>query len=366
MVNFDHLDSTQFEELCFDLLVELGYTDIDWRKGTGKDASPADQGRDIEAIDTVTGRDGTTRSERWFIEVKHHKAGVSPSDLHGAVAWAQSEKPDCLLIICSNFLSNPAKTYLQGCENSVQRIRYWENKNLEQILANQPTLQDKYNIDIESSILEGIHQNHLSFVLADYLIEFDDFLEAMSHLKPEDRDSLFYHVYHEVISPEFRKGDSDISMADCYYPRVNYENFCNQDVWTRCYNIQPHTVHQWVVTALNTAHKMGKFSNIQTLKNRRDLQLSNVQSLLDKAITDEEKIFIEGFFDLHNKGYGNDAEIEERVRVNADRYNRLCEELIPKLVIAAEKPLSYSTDESRAIAEKLKVIADRSDQITSD
>lgn len=32
--SLDHLDSTEFEEFCFDLLGSLGFTNLDWRKGT--------------------------------------------------------------------------------------------------------------------------------------------------------------------------------------------------------------------------------------------------------------------------------------------------------------------------------------------
>jgi hypothetical protein len=48
-LDFDALDETEFEEFCFDLRNELGFVNVDWRKGTGLRASPADHGRDIEA-----------------------------------------------------------------------------------------------------------------------------------------------------------------------------------------------------------------------------------------------------------------------------------------------------------------------------
>ena len=35
-LSFEHLDATQFEEFCSDLLHELKFVNIDWRKGTGK------------------------------------------------------------------------------------------------------------------------------------------------------------------------------------------------------------------------------------------------------------------------------------------------------------------------------------------
>lgn len=36
MINLNELNSTQFEELCYDLLLKLGLKNINWRKGTGK------------------------------------------------------------------------------------------------------------------------------------------------------------------------------------------------------------------------------------------------------------------------------------------------------------------------------------------
>ena len=35
-VRFDQLTATDFEEFCFDLLAEVGFINVDWRKGTPK------------------------------------------------------------------------------------------------------------------------------------------------------------------------------------------------------------------------------------------------------------------------------------------------------------------------------------------
>jgi hypothetical protein len=45
--NIDQLDETEFEEFCFELLGELGFVNIDWRKGTALSSNPADRRRDI-------------------------------------------------------------------------------------------------------------------------------------------------------------------------------------------------------------------------------------------------------------------------------------------------------------------------------
>jgi hypothetical protein len=76
--SLDHLTQTEFEKFCFDLLHAMGATHLTWRKGTGFDSSPADQGRDIECHFQRKDIDGQT-SEKWFVESKHHKHGV-PAD----------------------------------------------------------------------------------------------------------------------------------------------------------------------------------------------------------------------------------------------------------------------------------------------
>ena len=35
MINLNDITETEFEELCYDLLVKLGFNHINWRKGTG-------------------------------------------------------------------------------------------------------------------------------------------------------------------------------------------------------------------------------------------------------------------------------------------------------------------------------------------
>jgi HJR/Mrr/RecB family endonuclease len=48
-LSFNKMSDTEFEEFAYDLLEELGFVNLDWRKGTGKKTSPSDSGRDIVA-----------------------------------------------------------------------------------------------------------------------------------------------------------------------------------------------------------------------------------------------------------------------------------------------------------------------------
>jgi hypothetical protein len=126
-LSFSSLNSVQFEELCYELLNELGYTNLSWRKGTPKNASPSDQGRDLEAIFNTRLPDGSHHPSRWF-ECKHHTRGVPETKLQGIFAWADIEKPDFVLIICSGFLSNQAKSWISQKEKQCPgyNIIAWE------------------------------------------------------------------------------------------------------------------------------------------------------------------------------------------------------------------------------------------------
>ena len=75
---YDDMTDTEFEEFCFELMRELGFVNVDWRKGTPKAASPADRGRDIVAEMERADADGASFTETWFVDCKHYDKGVPP------------------------------------------------------------------------------------------------------------------------------------------------------------------------------------------------------------------------------------------------------------------------------------------------
>jgi hypothetical protein len=135
---FDRLDSTEFEEFCFEMLRDIGFVNVEWRKGTGFNVSPADRGRDIEAKFRVTDIDETERFETWFVDCKHHKRGVPPDKLQSILTWAWAERPDVVLIVASNSLANSARDYLKRYEENIRppfRIKYWERPQLKRYVS---------------------------------------------------------------------------------------------------------------------------------------------------------------------------------------------------------------------------------------
>ncbi|MDX3205143.1 restriction endonuclease [Streptomyces scabiei] len=144
---YDDMTDTEFEEFCFELMRELGFVNVDWRKGTGLNASPADGGRDIVAERQVEEFDGSVHLERWFVDCKKYKKGVPPDKITGLLAWATAERANVALIIASSFLSNPCKDFLKTYELNNRppfRVKYWERPQLGKLLEGRDEFVARY------------------------------------------------------------------------------------------------------------------------------------------------------------------------------------------------------------------------------
>jgi len=148
-LDFSALSETDFEEFIFHLLTRLGFTNVDWRKGTAHNSSPADSGRDIVCQEIRVDIDKTKHMETWFVDCKHYRKGVPPADIQNLLTWAEAERPHTALIVASGFLSNPAKNYLESYKRNRTppfRIKYWECPQLEQLAATKRSLLVEYNL----------------------------------------------------------------------------------------------------------------------------------------------------------------------------------------------------------------------------
>lgn len=120
---------------------------MDWRKGTPKQSSPSDRGRDIVAEVERTDVDGSKHVETWFVDCKHYSKGVPPEALQGLLTWASAERPHVALVIASGFLSNPCKDYLSSYADSNRppfRIKYWERPIVDRLTRGDRELLERY------------------------------------------------------------------------------------------------------------------------------------------------------------------------------------------------------------------------------
>lgn len=149
-LSFQHLSPVQFEQLCFELLGAMGYENCDWRKGTAKLASPADDGCDILCQWSARYPDGTVAIEEWAVECKHCRdgAGVPTRELLGVLGFAMAEKPGKVLLITSGFLSNAAKEHIRKIHagRPGYAILHWEEPTLRRLLKQHPILIKKFGL----------------------------------------------------------------------------------------------------------------------------------------------------------------------------------------------------------------------------
>lgn len=193
-INFDNLTATEFENFCFDLLKELKFKDLNWRKGTGKSFSPADGGRDIECnyirVDYLLGE---TSVEKWFVECKHYIKGVPADKLLGILTSAISMDINRCVIIVSNFLSNSAKDMINNfIEKNKPRfkISVWERPKLEVLTKNMNSLLRKHNIIYRDDILDYINPYHIEYIKTDPYNKLNAFFKYFNRLDGNTRDRI--------------------------------------------------------------------------------------------------------------------------------------------------------------------------------
>lgn len=178
------------------MLHEVGFENLNWRKGTGLNASPPDRGRDIECKNERDEPDGHKHRERWFAQCKHHKTGVPPEKLQGVLTWAMAERPDVVLVTASNFLSNAAKDYLsqyQAANKPPFRVKVWEKPDLERLTANKARLLRKYAVSSDPPHLSILHVAHVLYLCVVVKYAANDAFVLTAYLtdKPKKGEQLW-------------------------------------------------------------------------------------------------------------------------------------------------------------------------------
>jgi hypothetical protein len=258
---FEKLSGLEFEELCFDLLLRLGFHNLIWRQGGG------DSGRDIEAMFTSTNPLIGPHPERWFFECKNHVGGINVDDLNSKVAWAAAAKPDHLVVMTSSYLTNPARHWFDEiAKTSPIGFHTVEGKQLKQLILGFPQLIARYFADENQKLLseafrawvlhglypdvamlarlqdllspERLETHELAFLIASYMYrheaiedwveehgEFDITNLVLQLIARADRTSTFLHELQEVVSQHgsisgFGEGDFMFWGIDFQYDNI--------------------------------------------------------------------------------------------------------------------------------------------------
>lgn len=287
----NRLSDTEFEEFCYDLLKELGFINLNWRKGTGKTTSPSDSGRDIEAqkisIDDI---DGETILENWFFECKHYTKGIPPDKIQGALSWANAENPDKLVVLASNFLSNSCKEYLKKYVKNNKpkyKIKIWEKKELEKFSFGKIKLLRKYKLSEGLDFINLIHPVHLRYSLKRQYNTLDYLFGILDKYDSTKRSDLINNSYHSFINIHFRKPETGKeTIGELQIEDVNY-----QSIKKHCYELKSSLPEGFIVKSFmnliltHIFHLGDKTMLDDSIKNNQDL----ISSLKEKIKADEKE-----------------------------------------------------------------------------
>lgn len=276
-----------------DLLGELGFVNIDWRKGTGLGTSPSDQGRDIECQIERTDVDGSKYSETWFVECKQYVKGVPAEKLQNALSWAMAKRPDKLLFIVSNFLSNSAKEFLAEYERNQHpsfKIKVWERPDLEKMAAGMLKLLRKYEIGETFPHLAIMHPAHILYLREILRNTAGYFLETLDDLDEEKRDKALSLAYWVIIQPRFRKPVTrKETMGELLADDVSYQPF-KKKFRQLANSIGEHFLtYATVVMILQYLFDFGDTTSTEKMIDRQKSFIKSFQEKLGETKDDEAK-----------------------------------------------------------------------------
>jgi hypothetical protein len=342
--NLNNLNDTEFEDFCYDLLQSMDLVNLSWRKGTGLSSSPSDQGRDIQGELLRKDIDGKQHHEKWFVECKHYIKGVPPDKIQGALTWANAERPDVLLIIASNFLSNPAKNYLEDYQknnNPPFRIKVWELKDLENLTAEKKDLRIKYNLATDVAFIPILNKYHIIYSMKPQLNTVEYFIELMDSLDEEKRDEAFSITYFMTINPRFISPvTGEEKLKDLMIDDDSYKAFRK-----KCLSLNSDTsvnyVHKLVSSALASIFNSADTTSITRNQEMLRSLIENLESIARNKKDINKRDPLVKLVNLQKKTL---KEFPERTENNYKIYSYICEELIRKLL--AERPTHKIPDQT--------------------
>lgn len=170
-IDFRKLNPDEFEELCFEILLNCNFKTVRWLQGS------ADKGRDIIAVkETNEPLLNICYEETWFIECKRYQKtkGVNLKDLSTHIFWADTNSPEHLLIITSSHLTKDLWDWIDKNKGKKHYgIKVIERQQLIELILSHQKIAYKYFIkDKYLNLIESLKQDWLFIIYYLALIRF--------------------------------------------------------------------------------------------------------------------------------------------------------------------------------------------------
>lgn len=138
-LDFSDIDAVQFENLVFHLIDEMGFSNIQWRKG-GEGNSATDGGRDLEATFWSV-QPAVSKEQKYWFEVKYRSGQLEKSQVQGTILNAAgNHSKDNLVIITNKTISNPTLDWINEFRSThkTPSVTVWQGHDLEILLRKNP------------------------------------------------------------------------------------------------------------------------------------------------------------------------------------------------------------------------------------
>ncbi len=144
-LDLSEISPAEFENLVFQLIDEMGFSNGVWRKG-GPGNSSNDGGRDLEASAWEIGPARSSEKRYWF-EVKFRSSNLEKREVQAAVLNAAgNNRKDHLVIVTNSTISNPCLDWIEDFrqEHKVPEVTVWQGHDLEILLRKNPATLAKF------------------------------------------------------------------------------------------------------------------------------------------------------------------------------------------------------------------------------
>ncbi|MBV6734533.1 restriction endonuclease [Priestia megaterium] len=223
-IDFKILNGTQFEDLCYELLENNGFFNLDWIKGGG------DRGRDIVADINIDYEFLGKKTETWHFECKNHSTGIGEAEIHEKIGWALANLPDKLVFLVSTNITPDGKLYISKMQSRFKPIYYIEGKILKKFLLKRPALIEKYFMNDYRKVLRNsirefqsrkikTDSSRLEFILSDDKLISSYELNELAYLLYSSLHSninsdVWNDIYDEIIKSISYKKESLLEVLN--------------------------------------------------------------------------------------------------------------------------------------------------------
>lgn len=136
-----NLTPSQFENLTYDLLHEMGMQNLCWR------TPGPDGGRDIEGVLSVRDFSGQISVQKWYVECKRYTGSVDWPTIFGKVSYAKNHNADFLLMVSPSKFSPTALSETKVWNQREQlQIKLWPDHDIYLQVQNCPNVIAKYSL----------------------------------------------------------------------------------------------------------------------------------------------------------------------------------------------------------------------------